>query len=92
MLQTIPVKETRERLAELIAQVQVGGAQFVITRFGKPAAKLVPVDGSIVQKKRAKKKSAIDLAFGIWKDRKDIKDSAEWVANLREKEWSRRHD
>ncbi|PIU57309.1 MAG: hypothetical protein COS88_01520 [Chloroflexi bacterium CG07_land_8_20_14_0_80_51_10] len=26
-------------------------------------------------------------AFGIWKDRDDIRDSIEWVRNLREKEW-----
>ncbi|OGG18480.1 hypothetical protein A2721_01685 [Candidatus Gottesmanbacteria bacterium RIFCSPHIGHO2_01_FULL_47_48] len=90
MVQSVPVRETRERLAELIAQVQVDGAQFVITRFGKPAAKLVPVDTSIVQRKRARKKSAIDSAFGIWKDRKDIKDSAEWVADVR-RQWMNRN-
>ena len=28
--------------------------------------------------------------FGIWKDRKDIKSSIDWVRNLREKEWRRR--
>ena len=27
--------------------------------------------------------------FGIWKDRKDIKSSIEWVRNLREREWRR---
>ncbi|NQE45309.1 hypothetical protein C5S31_04720 [ANME-1 cluster archaeon GoMg2] len=27
--------------------------------------------------------------FGIWKDRKDIKSSIDWVRNLREKEWRR---
>jgi hypothetical protein len=27
--------------------------------------------------------------FGIWKDRKDIKSSTEWVRNLREREWRR---
>ena len=27
--------------------------------------------------------------FGIWKDRKDIKSSIDWVKNLREKEWRR---
>lgn len=29
-------------------------------------------------------------AFGIWKDRDDIKSSIDWVRNLREKEWQRR--
>jgi len=27
--------------------------------------------------------------FGIWKDREDIKSSADWVRYLREKEWRR---
>ncbi|MGB7532710.1 MAG: hypothetical protein WA977_07015 [Halobacteriota archaeon] len=27
--------------------------------------------------------------FGIWKDRKDIKSSIDWVRNMREKEWRR---
>lgn len=27
--------------------------------------------------------------FGIWKDRKGIKSSIDWVRNLREKEWRR---
>ena len=27
--------------------------------------------------------------FGIWKDRKDIKSSIDWVRNKREKEWRR---
>ena len=29
-------------------------------------------------------------AFGIWKDRDDIKGSIDWIRTLREKEWQRR--
>jgi hypothetical protein len=27
--------------------------------------------------------------FGLWKDRKDMEDSTEWVRNLRRTEWER---
>ena len=29
------------------------------------------------------------VGFGMWKDREDMEDSAQWVRNLREKEWKR---
>jgi hypothetical protein len=29
------------------------------------------------------------VGFGMWKDREDMDDSAQWVKNLREKEWKR---
>ena len=29
------------------------------------------------------------VGFGMWKDREDMEDSAQWVRNLREREWKR---
>ena len=29
------------------------------------------------------------VGFGMWKDREEMEDSAQWVRNLREKEWKR---
>jgi len=29
------------------------------------------------------------VGFGMWKDREDMNDSAQWVRNLREREWKR---
>jgi predicted transcriptional regulator len=29
------------------------------------------------------------IGFGMWKDREDMKDSAQWVRRLRETEWQR---
>lgn len=78
MMQTIPVKETRDRLADLINQVEVAGRTFVITKFGKPRAMLVPI--------AIDKKKPVDVwskSFGMWKDRKDIKNADEWVRSLR---------
>lgn len=31
------------------------------------------------------------VGFGMWKDREDMKDSAQWVRSLREKEWKREY-
>ncbi|MCM1984759.1 hypothetical protein [Lyngbya confervoides] len=30
--------------------------------------------------------------FGMWKDREDMKDSTEWVRNLRRTEWERNYE
>ena len=43
----ISVKDTRDNLAELLEQVAVAQKQFVITKFGKPKARLVPMAGKI---------------------------------------------
>ena len=38
---------------------------------------------------KGKKRSLRDEGFvGMWEDREDMKDSAVWVRNLREKEWN----
>ena len=39
----ISVKDTRNNLAELLEQVAISKRQFVITKFGKPKARLVPM-------------------------------------------------
>lgn len=38
-------------------------------------------------KKSARNKIANDPFIGIWKDRKDMQDSAEWVRSTRDSEW-----
>ena len=79
MTQLISIKETRDKLAEVISRVAIAGDEFIITKFGEPKAMIVPI---IKDKER---KSALEEAFGIWKDRKDIKSSAKWVRVLRDK-------
>lgn len=79
MIQTISIKDTRNNLANIISRVEMAGDEIVITKFGKPRARLVPV---------SKVKSgvgAFDEVFGLWKNRKDIKNTAQWVRNLRRK-------
>lgn len=85
-LQTISIREARKRFSELVNQVAIAKREFVIAKFRRPVAMLVPV------KKTIRKKgdfSGLDAAFGMWKDRKDMQDSAKWVANLRHRMSSR---
>ena len=39
-------------------------------------------------KKSSEKKSTLNKKFiGLWENREDMKDSSDWIRNLREKEW-----
>lgn len=79
MTQLISIKDTRNRLAEVIDQVAIAGDEFIVTKFGEPKAMIVPMIKAKVQK------SVLEETFGAWKDRKDIRDTAKWVAALRRK-------
>lgn len=79
MTQTLSIKETRDKLADVINQVSVAGNTFVITKFGQPKAMIIPIVKVKAQK------SILEETFGAWKKRKDIKDSAKWAATLRAK-------
>lgn len=82
--QTVTIKELRDNLAQLIEEVSISGKQIEITKFGKKKAILSPL-----KDKKPKKKFGLDAAFGMWKNRKDMKDSAKWVADLRRRESTR---
>lgn len=85
-LQTVSIREAREQFSELVNQVAVAKREFVIAKFRKPMAMLVPVKKTIRRKGNF---SGLDAAFGMWKDRKDMQDSAKWVAHLRHRMSSR---
>ncbi len=74
----VSIKQTRDELAELLDRVAFGGEEFVLTRFGKPRAMLVPykITGGDA-------KYSLDSVFGAWKSRKDIQDSVVWSRKLR---------
>lgn len=80
MTQMISIKDTRNKLADIVDQVAFGENVFVITKFGKPRAMLVPVS-----KKQLPNSSKIADSFGAWGSRKDIKDSNKWVEEIRAK-------
>lgn len=79
MNQVMTIKDTRNKLADIINQVSVAGDTFVITKFGQPKAMIVPISKDKTQR------SVLEETFGAWKGRRDIKDSGKWVRNLRTK-------
>lgn len=44
MNQTLPLKNVREQLSDLVSRVAYGDQKVVITKFGKPVAALVTID------------------------------------------------
>lgn len=78
MTQVLSIKDTRDKLADVINRVAIAGDMFVITKFGQPKAMIVPIS-------KTTDKSGIEESFGVWSKRGDIKNSNNWVAKLRAK-------
>lgn len=72
-LDSVNMHEAKTQLSRLVARVE-GGEQIVITRAGKPAAKLVPV----AQAKPGKRK------LGGWEGEFDVPSLEEWAEMKRE--------
>jgi len=72
-LDSVNMHEAKTQLSRLVARVE-GGEQIVITRAGKPAAKLVPVP----HLKRGKRK------LGGWEGKFDVPSLDEWAEMKRE--------
>jgi prevent-host-death family protein len=86
MTQILSIKDTRSNLADIVSRVEMTGQEIVITKFGKPRAMLVPIsDRKLLVGK-------FDEAFGVWKSRKDVKDTGKWVRDLRKKISLRQRD
>ena len=84
--QAVSIKELRDNLAQLIEEVAIAKKHIKITKFGKIKAVIVPIK----ETKQSKRKKKVDWtklpAFGIWKDRHEMKDPAKWLRELRERE------
>lgn len=78
MTQVLSIKDTRDKLADVINRVAIAGDRFVITKFGQPKAMIVPISKTVDT-------SGIEESFGVWRQRSDIKNSSSWVAKLRAK-------
>jgi len=72
-LDSMNMHEAKTQLSRLVARVE-GGEQIVITRAGKPAAKLVPVP----QEKPGKRQ------LGGWEGKFDVPSLEEWTEMKRE--------
>jgi len=79
MTQTLSIKDARNKLADIVSQVEMTGDEIVITKFGRPRAMLVPIERTKVAA------GGFEEVFGAWRARKDIKDGAAWVKKLRTK-------
>jgi prevent-host-death family protein len=72
-LDKVNMHEAKTQLSRLVARVE-GGEQIVITRAGKPAAKLMPMP----QQKAGKRK------LGGWEGKFDVPSLEEWAEMKRE--------
>ncbi|HXR31700.1 MAG TPA: type II toxin-antitoxin system prevent-host-death family antitoxin [Solirubrobacterales bacterium] len=72
-LDSVNMHEAKTHLSKLVARVE-GGEQIVITRAGKPAARLVPVS----QAKPGKR------TLGGWEGKFDVPSLEEWAEMKRE--------
>ena len=71
-LDSVNMHEAKTQLSRLVARVE-GGEQIVITRAGKPAAKLVPVPEKLGPRK-----------LGGWEGKFEMPSDAEWEEMDRE--------
>jgi prevent-host-death family protein len=74
----VSIRELRKQPGRIISMAGAGN-NITITMRGKPAAKIVPLD-SALEETSADEES---LAFGMWKDREDMKEPSTFVANIR---------
>ena len=82
------LKDARDNIAELIERVAGGNEVYVITKYGKPKVKVIKYE-DVDKDVEIKRRRALNEAFGIWKDRKDITDSVKYARKLRKEAGSR---
>ena len=81
---TISIKETRDNLAELIERVALTNESFLITKFSKPKALIVPI--AQLEKNKKSRTKILGKTFGLWAKKEEIKSSSGWVDDMRRKE------
>ena len=74
----VSTKQLRIQPGRIISQVN-NGLDVTITYRGKACAKIIP----IVKKETVNIEDTEDELFGIWKDRKEIKNVEQRVRNMR---------
>lgn len=79
MTQILSIKDARNSLAAIVSRVEITGDEVIITKFGKPKVMVVPF------KERQSLSEVLNESFGMWEDRSDVKDTAKWVRELRDK-------
>lgn len=79
-MKTVAAKELRSRTASILENIQKG-MEITITLRGKSIAILKPL---LMEERQFN-----PVGFGMWKDRKDMKNAAEWVAERRKERFPR---
>ncbi len=74
-MKQVSARELRQKTAAVLSDVR-RGREFVITYRGKSVA-------LISAWPKAASKSFLPAGFGLWKDRSDMRDVAEWLEQLR---------
>jgi prevent-host-death family protein len=74
----ITTKQLRMAPGKIISQVN-NGQEIIITYRGKPSAKIVPITG----RQNSNLEDTENELFGIWKNRKDIKNVEQYVRKMR---------
>ncbi len=74
---------------ELEPGAKVPDGAEVVVLFGKEAVKASTTRKRVSRKRSTAKDLLNSEIFGMWADRKDIEDSAEFVRELRERAWRR---
>lgn len=86
-LQLISTKELRDNLAEVLEKVAIGQQSFLVSKFGRKKAMMIPIAEMAEADKKKQKRNLSSLsACGMWKDRKDMKNSAAWISKLRQRQ------
>ncbi|MDO8445401.1 MAG: type II toxin-antitoxin system Phd/YefM family antitoxin [Deltaproteobacteria bacterium] len=79
-MRTATAKELRNRTSSILENIQKG-REITITLRGKSIAVIKP----LLKEEREFK----PVGFGMWKDRKDMKNVTEWVAERRKERFPR---
>lgn len=66
--QTVTTKQIRDNLADIVDQVAVAGKSFVITKFGKKRAMIVPIQAEQANLAISRFQDAVQQTFGSWKE------------------------
>jgi prevent-host-death family protein len=65
-LQTITTKELRDNLSEILERVAIGREEFIVSKFGRKKAMVVPVETAMEKKST----SGLEKSFGAWKNKR----------------------
>ena len=79
-----------EGISDLLLEETVKKLKTVSKRLSVPEREIVRRSvESYIQRLEVMEEEFEPVGFGMWKDRSEMGKSSKWVAELREKEWSR---